>query len=159
MFGFFKKYDAHLCSAVSGRILDNGKPVVGVKVERQLYYIDDKKRKDSTLTDESGCFSLPEVNIRSKAPGWLFCEQFTKQFIWVNTQNRHYVLWEGKLASIEPIAAYDNKLAQLNADLKDPEVFFHFINDESPHMMHRATSICRWDTDYEIHHIIEDEII
>ncbi len=44
MFGFFKKYNAHLCSAVSGRILDNGKPLVGVKIERELYYIDNKRR-------------------------------------------------------------------------------------------------------------------
>jgi hypothetical protein len=156
VFGFFKKYDVHLCSAVSGKILDNGKPVVDVKVERELMYIDEKKRVDSTLTDNNGCFTLPAVNVRSKAPGWAFCEQFTKQFIWVNLQNRHYVLWHGKLASVEPIAAYDKKLAQLNAELTDQEVFFHFTNDESPHMMHRASSICRWERDFTIQHIIED---
>lgn len=63
MFGFFKKYNAHLCSAVSGRILDNGKPLVGVKIERELYYIDNKRREDSTLTDENGLFNLPAVNL------------------------------------------------------------------------------------------------
>jgi len=52
MFGFFKKYNAHLCSAVSGRILDSGKPLVGVKIERELRYIDNKKRIDKALTDE-----------------------------------------------------------------------------------------------------------
>jgi hypothetical protein len=159
VFGFFKKYDAHLCSAVSGRIVDNGKPVVGVKVERQLYYIDDKKRKDSTLTDENGYFSLPEINIKSKAPGWLFCEQFTKQFIWIVIDNNHYDLWSGKLGGIEPIMAYDRKLSKLNADLKNPHVFFQFKNDYVSHVKHGARSICRWDTDFEIHHIIEDETI
>ncbi|WP_286133293.1 DUF6795 domain-containing protein [Colwellia sp. UCD-KL20] len=43
MFAWFKKYDAHLCSAVSGRILDKGKPLAGVKIERELRYIDNKK--------------------------------------------------------------------------------------------------------------------
>lgn len=159
MFGLFKKYDAHLCSMVAGRILDNGKPVAGVKVERELMYIDEKKRIDSTLTDDNGCFTLPVVNVRSKAPGWLFCEQLTKQFVWVNLQNKHYVLWSGKLAGIEPIIAYDKKLSTLNADLKDPLVFFQFTNEGNPHVKHGARSICRWDTDFEIHHIIEDETI
>jgi len=159
VFGFFKKYDAHLCSAVSGRILDNGKPVVGVKVERQLYYIDDKKRKDSTLTDENGCFSLPEVNIRSKAPGWLFCDQRTQQHISMNIEGKEYVLWSTSFKLIEPLAAFDRKLSQLNADLQNPLVFFQFTNDDISHLKHGARSICRWDTDFEIHHIIEDETI
>ncbi len=43
MFGFFKKYDAHLSPEVSGKILLNGQPLAGVKVERELCYIDEKK--------------------------------------------------------------------------------------------------------------------
>ena len=156
MFGFFKKYDAHLCSAVSGRILDNGQPLVGVKVERELYYIDEKTREDSTLTDENGCFTLPAVNVRSKAPGWLFCEQRTKQNIGIEFNNNYYNLWSTVFPLIEPIAAYDRKLSQLNADLKDPLVFFQFTNDDSSHVMHGARSICRWETDFNIHHLIEE---
>ncbi|WP_159820408.1 DUF6795 domain-containing protein [Colwellia sp. 20A7] len=156
MFGFFKKYDAHLCSVVSGRILDNGEPLVGVKVERELMYIDEKKRIDSTLTDKNGCFTLPVVNVRSKAPGWAFCEQFTKQFIWINLKSKYHVLWNASLSSVEPISAYDRKLSQLNADLSSEQVAFTFTNKDSPHVPHCARSICRWDTDFEILHIIED---
>ncbi|UJF20981.1 DUF6795 domain-containing protein [Shewanella sp. OMA3-2] len=156
MFGFFKKYDAHLCSAVSGRILDNGKPLVGVKIERELRYIDNKKRIDSTLTDKNGCFTMPVVNIRSKAPGWLFCEQMTGQTIGFFYKSEFYKLWGTFLSGTESIAAYDEKLSQLNADIVNPNVFFTFENKEVSHVPYGASSICRWDTDFEIQQIIED---
>ena len=155
MFGFFKKYDAHLCSAVSGRILDNGKPLVGVKVERELYYIDEKTREDSTLTDENGCFTLSAVNIRSRAPGWLLCEQLTKQVIYTEYNNTFYKIWAATVWGIEPIAAYERKLSQLNADLSSPLVAFTFTDDTIPNRPHSASSICRWKSDFEILHTIE----
>jgi len=156
MFGFFKKYDAHLCSAVSGRILEQGKPLAGVKIERELRYIDEKKRRDHTLTDENGCFRLPAVNIRSKAPGWLFCEQMTGQTIGFFYKNEFYKLWGTFLSGTESITAYDTKLSSLYADIVNPPVFFTFENIELPHVPYGASSICRWDTDFEIDHIIED---
>jgi hypothetical protein len=156
MFGFFKKYNAHLCSAVSGRILDSGKPLVGVKIERELRYIDNKKRIDKALTDENGQFTMPAVNIRSKAPGWLFCEQMTGQTIGFYYKNEFYRLWGAFLPGTEPISAYDKKLSQLNADLVNPLVHFNFNNAEISHVPHSASSICRWNSDFEIHHIIED---
>ncbi|WP_159817928.1 DUF6795 domain-containing protein [Colwellia sp. 20A7] len=156
MFGFFKKYDAHLCSAVSGRILNKGEPLVGVKIERELYYIDDKTREDSTLTDENGCFSLPEVNIRSKAPGWLFAEQRTQQHITAYFSDKSYVLWSTSLKLIQPIPAYNIKLSQLNADLSNSEIAFTFRNEDNSNMPHAAYSICRWESDCKIQQIIED---
>ncbi|XPF95196.1 DUF6795 domain-containing protein [Colwellia sp. RE-S-Sl-9] len=156
MFAWFKKYDVHLCSAVSGRILDKGKPLAGVKIERELRYIDNKKRVDSALTDEKGCFTLSVVNVRSKAPGWMFCEQMTGQTIGFFYENKFYKLWGTYLPGTEPIEAYDKKLSCLNADLENPLVFFKFTNDDSSHVPHGASSICRWDTDFEIDHIIED---
>lgn len=155
MFGFFKKYDAHLCSAVSGRILNNGKPLAGIKIERELYYIDDKTREDSTLTDENGYFTLPEVNVRSKAPGWLFTEQLTKQVIYTEYNNSFFKIWSATAWGIDPIPAYERKLSQLNADLTDPLVAFTFIDDTIPTRPHSATSICRWESDFTILHTIE----
>jgi len=156
MFGFFKKYDAHLCSAVSGRILNNGKPLIGVKIERELRYIDNKKRHDSTLTDKNGNFTMPEINIRSKGPGWSFSEQKTGQMIGFYYNNEFYQLWATYLPMTDPILAYDKKLSQLNADIINSNVFFTFENIESPHAPHASSSICRWDSDFEIHHITED---
>jgi len=123
MFGFFKKYDAHLCSAVSGRIVDNGKPVVGVKVERILIDFDSKKREDSTFTDTNGDFTLPAVNIRSRSPGSLFRELLTSQEIYIEHKGVFFTLWSATLWGVEPIDAYDRKLSQLNADLEKANVF------------------------------------
>ncbi|WP_028862427.1 DUF6795 domain-containing protein [Psychromonas aquimarina] len=156
MFGFFKKYDAHLCSAVSGQILLNGKPLVGGKVERGLNYIDDKKREDHTLTDEQGCFTMPAVNVRSKAPGWAFAEQLTMQLIYIEHNNKPYVLWSACLSGTEPVPAYDKKLKTLQADLSNPEVAFTFINESNPNVPHCVRSVCRWNDDFEILHIVKD---
>jgi hypothetical protein len=150
MFGFFKKYDAHLCSAVSGRILDNGKPVVGVKVEGELYYVDEKTREDSDLTDENGCFTLPEVNVRSKAPGWLLCEQRTKQNIGIELHNKYYNLWSAALPIAEPVPEYDKKLSHLHADLSNLLVTFTFKNENNTQAPYIASSICRWNDDFTI---------
>lgn len=156
MFGLFKKYDAHLCPKISGRILLNGKPLVGVKVERELKYIDEKKREDFTLTDEQGSFCMPEINVRSKAPGWSFVEQLTMQNIFIEHQNKYYLLWGTYLSGIKPIQAYNKKLAQLNADLSNPKVAFTFINENNLNIPHCAESVCRWKDDFEILNIIED---
>jgi len=159
VFGFLKKYDAHLCSAVSGRILDNGKPVADLKIERILVDFDSKERKDSTTTDQNGDFSLPAVNIRSRSPASLFRELLTKQKIYFKKQDELFTLWSTTLWGVEPINAYDKKLSQLNAELTDPEVYFNFTKDYESNDMHGACSICRWESDFEIHHIIEDETI
>jgi len=156
MFGFFKKYDAHLCSAVSGRIVNNGVPVEGLKVERQLLYTDEKNRIDTAYTDKNGNFTLPKIDIRSRAPGWTLVDQRTQQRIWVLYNNKYYILWSTALKSIEPSSSFDKKLSELNADLTTDLVAFTFINTDSPNTPHCAKSICRWENDFEILHIIED---
>jgi hypothetical protein len=60
------------------------------------------------------------------------------------------------LWGVKPIVAYDKKLTQLNADLSNDLIAFTFTNKDSPHAPHCARSICRWETDFEILHIIED---
>lgn len=156
MFGCFKKYDVHLCSSVSGTILNKSKPLVGIKVERELYYIDDKTREDSTITDENGYFTLPAINVRSKSPGSWLCEAKTTQVIGIELNNIYYKLWSTSLNGTEAVSAYDKKLSQLNADISNDLVYFTFENAEIPHVPHSASSICRWESDFEIQHIVED---
>ena len=148
-----------MCSAVSGRILENGKPVADLKIERILVDFDSKERRDSTITDQNGDFSLPAVNIRSRSHASLFRELLTKQKIYFKKQDELFTLWSTTLWGVEPIPAYDKKLSQLNAELTAPEVYFNFTKDYESKAMYGARSICRWDTDFEIHHIIEDETI
>ena len=147
MFGFFKKYDAHLCSAVSGRIQNKGDALAGVKVERELRYTDKKIRIDSVITDEQGRFTMPEVNVRSKAPGWSLIDQRTMQYIWINYQEKYYGLWEASLGGIERNGAYDEKLKNLNAELSDSSLTITFIELNQPNYHFYASSVCRWEKD------------
>lgn len=51
-----------LSSAVSGQLLDQGKPVAGGKVVRVLFWnMDAEPRTEITFTSESGHFQFPEV--------------------------------------------------------------------------------------------------
>lgn len=55
-----------LFSAVNGRVLDHGKPMAGVKVERVTFWNMEKEaRREYTTTDLQGQFSFPEI--RSQA--------------------------------------------------------------------------------------------
>ena len=156
MFGFFKKYDAHLCSAVTGRILNNVKPLVGVKIERELIDFDSKTHEDSTLSDEHGYFSLPAINIRSRSAGALFRELLTNQDIYIQRKGVSFTLWSTTLWGVEPVTAFNKKLAQLEADVSNNEVAFTFINENNPNVPYCARSICRWESDFTILRIIED---
>ncbi len=99
---------------------------------------------------------MPAVNIRSKAPGWVFAEQRTKQIIGIEYQKKFHVLWSTVLAGIEPVESYNQKLAQLNADLANPCVVFTFMNKHNPNNPHCARSICRWPEDFEIFRTVEE---
>ncbi|WDE05161.1 hypothetical protein SG34_028350 [Thalassomonas viridans] len=151
MFGFFKKYDVHLCPEVKGQIFNQGKPLAGEKIIRYLSYVDYKDRFDHTFTDEEGRFSLPEVNIRSKLPGNFLVEHNTLQIIYIEQNKKKYTLWNSSLEGYEPKAAYARKLSSLNCDLTSPDVSFEFANDQNPQRPHYAGSICRWDKDFKIY--------
>ena len=151
MFGFFKKYDVHLCPQVKGQILNQGKPVVGEKVIRYLSYVDQKERFDHVITDNEGRFTLPEVNIRSKMPGNFMVEHNTRQLIYIEKHKEEYILWNTSLIGYKPVAAYNRKLLSLNCDLTTPKVSFEFANDKHPERPHYAGSICRWNEDFTIY--------
>ena len=151
MFGFFKKYDVHLCPEVKGQILNQGKPLAGEKVIRYLSYVDQKARYDHVITDDQGRFILPEVNIRSKMPGNFMVEHNTLQIIYIEQDKEKYTLWNSNLPGYKPVAAYGRKLSTLNCDLSSPDVSFEFANDKHPQRPHYAGSICRWDEDFTIY--------
>ncbi|WP_281560372.1 DUF6795 domain-containing protein [Thalassomonas sp. RHCl1] len=151
MFGFFKKYDVHLCPLVKGQILKEGKAVAGIEVIRSLTYVDNKERIDSVKTDDKGNFILPKVNIRSKMPGNFMVEHNTRQIIYTEQNNKKYILWNTSMWGFKPIAAFNRKLSSLNCDLTSPKVSFEFANDKHPQRPHYAGTICRWDEDFEIY--------
>jgi hypothetical protein len=141
MFDWFKKYDVHLSPAVQGKVLLNGAPVTGAVVSRELNY--NKEYVDSTTVDDTGYFSFPEKNIRSRKPGTLQ-ELRTRQVIVVHYQQQTYLLWYLTTASITPQQAIVQRLATLNCELTDDEQEHVFPNIETPDFAHSAFSICRW---------------
>ncbi|TCI01771.1 hypothetical protein EZV61_15995 [Corallincola luteus] len=156
MFGLLKKYDVHLCPVVQGRITLHDKPISGVPVKRWLYYIDEIERVDTTETDSDGRFSFPEVTIRSKLPGDIFTVSRTQQKITTTHEDLDYTLWEADLSGIKALPEYSEKLGTLICDLSSNEVNFTFPNHSNPNREYDATSICRWENDFEIY-VIEDD--
>lgn len=56
MFGWFKKQEVFLSSAVNGIVTENGKPVASLEIMRSLMYIDEKDHRDIAITDHTGIF-------------------------------------------------------------------------------------------------------
>ena len=51
-----------LFSAVKGRVLDHGQPVVGAQIERETSWnMEDEPRREYTSTDSEGRFTFPEM--------------------------------------------------------------------------------------------------
>ena len=54
-------------------------------------------------------------------------------------------------------AENEDKLSSLNADLESTEVNFTFPNYDNPNLEFDASSICRWEHDFEIYEIEDSE--
>lgn len=145
MFGFFKKkYDIHLSPEVRGSIKLNGKPMAGLLVSREVAYIRDYEKTETTVTDEQGQFSFPERSTRSTKPGSMFHEPSLLNIVKVTYGDQEYQLWWDISSSIEPAKGKSEKLLQLNCDLKDSLEDIEFENIEDPRWPHLIASICRW---------------
>lgn len=70
-------------SAVSGKVLQDGKPVSGAIVEREYRYASgtEKTGKDSTTTGPDGGFTLPKIEFSSFLLSWLPHEVMIAQVI------------------------------------------------------------------------------
>jgi hypothetical protein len=65
----FRSVEIQLSPVVSGVLTDNGKPIAGATIVRQLTY--GSYADSTTVTDDNGQFSFPAHSIRSLRPGWL----------------------------------------------------------------------------------------
>ncbi|NMM42804.1 DUF6795 domain-containing protein [Pseudoalteromonas arctica] len=146
----FGAYKVHLCPEVKGRLTNNGKPIDCQLISRSLNFSDGKARKDFTYTDHNGNFTFPEITIRSDQPGIPFAEIFTNQYITSSYNNHKFIIWRSTLTDIHPRHEITNKLSTLNADITDEQVCFNFKNTLHPHAPFRASSIARWETDFNI---------
>ena len=163
MFGWFKKQPVQLSSEVRGQILDNGKPVIGQIVSRELIYIDEKVHFDQTITDDKGFFYFPEKIIMSSIPSKPLVEHRISQAIFIDKKNRNYQdlqhkknlnsdhdfyrLWNTTKPSYKNISAFTEKLSFLQCNIKNKKVSFEFGFDNG-YYSYRGSSICRWENDF-----------
>ncbi|RCU50897.1 carboxypeptidase regulatory-like domain-containing protein [Corallincola holothuriorum] len=152
MFGLFKTYDVHLCPEVKGRLTLKGEPVAGVTITRSLTFWDEAPRVDTTVSDENGHFTFAAVNIRSKKPGDMFVQEYTKQEVFAEQNGQKFKLWLSILYGYKERPEYSRKLAMLDCDLKNKVAKFEFKNDQDtdPDSNLSAVGICRWKEDFKI---------
>lgn len=81
----------------------------------------------------------------------------TFQQIHVTHGDVTYLLWCITLSGIKELPEYKEKLACLNADLKNPEVYFTFKDRSLPDSEYGANSICRWNKDFQIIELDDDD--
>lgn len=79
-------------SAVSGRVVQNGKPVAGAVVERTFEW-QEEKSTDRATTAPDGSFNLPKIERGSFLSSLLPSEPFTEQTIVIRHEGREYKAW------------------------------------------------------------------
>ena len=83
--------DLVLFSAVEGRILQNGVPKPGVRIERSTYWSKDgEPRQSFTVTDALGYFSFPATRVSTPFNAFQkwFGEPLVQQYIYVREEGR-----------------------------------------------------------------------
>jgi len=148
MFGWFKKQEVFLSSAVNGVVTKNGEAIANIEVTRSLMYIDAKDHVDIAMTDNNGKFTFPAKSIRSSIPSKPFSEDRVSQHITIKYEGALIPLWIATHVGIEEIPEYSKKLDFLNCELSNKRVVFQFKNNNPNNRVHQASSICRWDEDY-----------
>ncbi|MBJ7556035.1 DUF6795 domain-containing protein [Marinomonas spartinae] len=134
MVSFFglKRYDVELSPPVKGRITDNGEPVVGAEVVRELFYAGyDKKNAlfDYSTTNDNGEFEFDEKIVKSRSPGDIFGQNsmvfqdiyIEKKTEKLSDEDKYYWLWCTRKSW--PSEDQLNKLMlHLEADLQNKEI-------------------------------------
>lgn len=141
MFGWLKRYDVHLCPEVRGIISNNGEPLAGLRVYRELDY--DRAYSDSAITDAQGRFFFAEKNIRSCLPGNMLDQSTVRQVLSVDYQQKTYLLWYSSTPSLQPHSAFQQALSDLQCELSSPEQHMVFANEEYPDHPLGVVGICK----------------
>ncbi len=153
MLGLFKKsVDVEVFPAVSGRITNQGEALAGVKLKRGYYYVDDMDdwAMDYTVTDSDGRFVFPELTMKSKHPNSLFPSIIILQMIKLDDDRyqeyEEAFIWGAKSVGVKHIPLFVERLAMLNCDLVNPEIYHQMDDERFPPAVIRieTQSICRW---------------
>lgn len=111
----FRAVEIQLSPVVTGVLTNNGQPLAGVTVTRQLEY--GTYADDTTVTDAHGYFTFPAHSIRSLRPGWLAERSkptLAKHGIFIQLEDQHINLmsWQSHYQLLT------HPLSEVFADLK-----------------------------------------
>jgi len=115
-----------LSSAVEGQILDHGKPVAGLKVQRIISWnMEAEPRTEVTSTDQEGRFQFPEV--RSAAEFGFLAKLFHVPTILLDVnlveEGLSTSLFSVVRSSYGPAVETGYEVIQLTCDTKDKQMF------------------------------------
>jgi hypothetical protein len=142
MLGMLKKHTVELSPEVSGRLTNKGLPIKNKIIERSLTYADEEYI-DSCETDSNGEFSFSVKTIKSRLPGNVLHEPIVRQAIYIDFEDKNYLLWHAFQDGIEVIIEFQPKLKNLIADISTPEKDFR-ITSQSNNKSYKIFSICNW---------------
>ncbi|MDH4395571.1 MAG: hypothetical protein QE278_07825 [Limnobacter sp.] len=114
--------DLILFSAVKGRVLDHGKPVAGLKIERSTFWNMEKfARQEFTTTDAEGYFSFPEA--RGSADFGFLAKLFhvptVSQRIYLHQGKKEVLLYANSRGNYEPKTETGYEDIQMTCDFKN----------------------------------------
>jgi len=115
-----------LSSAVEGQILDHGKPVAGLKVQRTISWnMEDKPRTETTTTGKDGRFQFPEV--RGTAEFGFLAKLFHVPTVLLDVnlveEKQSTSLFSVVRSSYAPAVETGYGVIQMTCDVKDREMF------------------------------------
>ncbi len=153
MFGFLKKTEVQLSPPVKGRITDNGKPLSGIEVVRELFYSGYDKENaiiDHALTNTNGEFSFNEKIVKSRSPSDVFGQNIpVSQEIYIKKEAKDdmFLLW-GVSKHWRSAPPLNDLMLQLNADLQNKEVD-QMVNTTGYNTRNEqlVTTICHWESE------------
>lgn len=153
MFKFPKLYRVEVSPMIQGRIMENGKPLKGIKIQRRIYYAGKLPRIHTTRSNNNGEFTFKAYELASRRPGDLSHEQF----IGLNI----YAMIDTPPRTIFSVTLYDDlffssklktMLSQLNYDTYKPDLYLELKQSEnidSPTI--NVCTTCEWrDIDYTV---------
>ena len=143
MLGMLKKHTVELSPEVYGRLTNNGIPIENQLIERSLTYADEEYI-DSCETNANGEFSFTAKTIKSRLPGNVLHEPIVRQAIYVDFEDKNYLLWHAFQDGIEVVFEFQAKLKNLIADINDPEKDFRIASQTNKNKSYKVFSICNW---------------
>ncbi len=114
----FKKRLVHLCPEINGRLMDGGKPLSGVTIERGIAY--EKEYVSTTTTDDDGYFSFPAHEYETRKPLHPLDEQRVITYISANIDDEDNMIWRSVIFSLSPVEQLSENLKTLSCDIHSP---------------------------------------